>query len=255
MTASPLFTRVLTLGFSVLFAGVASAASIDWGLGPTTISGDSDVATSGTILAAYNFGAGTTGTTVINGVTFQNAFSSSLGQVTLPVTLGTGPGSLTVSGSLIFSGNPFGTPALAPFSSLSAPYQTLLNSGLLGGNSSTVLTFTIGGLTPGQTYRIQVWSNDSRSTGVPRTTILTSNDLSVTLRQNTAASGGGGVGQYVYGIFTASSPTQTFVASSATSAVVSGLVIAAVPEPGVTGAATGLALLAFLAHRRRSRRA
>lgn len=232
----------------LLPAGVSSAASIDWGLGPITISGDSDVSTDGSLLAAYNFGAGTTGTTVINGVTFDNVLPTNFTNSAPSVTVGTGAGSLTIASSTLLSANVFGTGS-TPYASLSAPYRALLESSVWndsGGNRD--ITFTINDLTPGQQYQIQIWVNDARSYGVTRTTTFTAGN-SVVIDQNTG-SGDGGVGQFAIGTFTADSTTQTFVGSSGASTNLSGYLIAAVPEPRATGATMGLALLALIALRR-----
>lgn len=250
MTSSPRFTSLLSLGFSLLLTGASSAASIDWGLGARQITGDSDVDATGTILAAYNFSG--TGPVVINGVTFQNVLSPDFENNAPSVTVGAGPGSVTISSSTLYSAEAFQSFG-NPYDSLSAPYRALLDSAVWNDSGlDRSITFTITGLTPGQTYRIQLWSNDSREYGEFRSTTYTAGQF-VTLDQNTGPAWGG-LGEYALGTFVADGTTQTFVGDSAGSTNLNGLVIAAVPEPGITGAAMGLALLAFLA-RRRSRQA
>jgi hypothetical protein len=92
----PLVRVVFLLAVAVAWSIPARAVgltAVTWGT-PTTISGDSDVDTVGTLVYAFNFGSGTTATTqAINGVMFQpfaidnNALSSTatVGNVTLTV--------------------------------------------------------------------------------------------------------------------------------------------------------------------------
>src|ERR1043166_7327806 len=71
------FSTLLRAGVFALALSSAyftsSAAVVSWGA-PTTISGDSDVSTSGTLLGAVNWGFSSAGignpTTTVNGVTF-----------------------------------------------------------------------------------------------------------------------------------------------------------------------------------------
>lgn len=66
--------RTLTIAaIAVAFVGAAepvSAATIIWG-SPTTVAGDSDVDTTGTLVYAYNIGPSGVQATTINGVVFN----------------------------------------------------------------------------------------------------------------------------------------------------------------------------------------
>lgn len=261
MTFPPRIRSLLSIGLSLLLAGAASAANIDWGLGARQITGDGDVDNTGTILAAYSFGG--PGPVTINGVTFQNVLPAEWENFAPSVTVGSGVGAVTIEGATLWSSTNVFESSGEPYDSLSASYRQLLSSAIWndmewGGDNEII--FTITGLTPGQTYRIQIWSNDSREYGEFRSTTYTAIQFptteldSVTLRQNTGPARGG-LGEYAIGTFVADGATQTFIGTSALSTNLNGLVIAAVPEPGITGAAMGMALLAFLAHRRRSRQA
>jgi len=166
----------------------AAAATITWGPA-TTISGDTDVAASGSALYAYA-GNGTT----VNGVSFTQ------------VSSGTTWGNVSLSG--------FGsfytayTATAAPFNTLPGEYQNAIAGGAYGG--ATAGTVTLNGLTVGQDYVVQIWVNDSRTAGNGRSETVTSsggNSATLTYNSTTAA---GGVGQFTVGFFTADSTSQTF---------------------------------------------
>ncbi|QYM80232.1 PEP-CTERM sorting domain-containing protein [Horticoccus luteus] len=232
---------------------LASAAAVIWDT-PTTLAGDTDVLTTGSLVAAFNLGVDG-GTTTVNGVTFENALNPNYGSTTWAV--GTGAGSLTFSGATLYSGDPFGVGS-SPYSLLSAEYQTLLGSALWNDSfSGTQVAVTIGGLTPGQTYYVQFWSNDPRSYGVNRDTTFSAAN-GTTLEQNTG-SGYGGLGQWVTGTFTADGTTQDIFAtgtgsgSNATMINAYQLRTTAIPEPATTAMLAGAAVLGATFWRRRRR--
>ena len=109
---------------------------------------------------------------------------------------------------------------------------------------SNPTTFTISGLTVGETYSIQYWASDSRTNGANREMTLTGL-APVTLIPNTT-NAGGGVGQYVLGQFVADAATQSFAAAPSVQnfAYANALQIRIVPEPTqmVSVAAIGAAL-------------
>ena len=196
--ATGMLTATVWLG---LMAGTAQAAVVTWGA-VQNITGDSDVLTTGTLVAAENYGLTGVSSTTVNGVTFSarpfGAFASnSLGAVT------------------------------GPFSSLSAPYQTLLSSAVLGLATTGLNT----SLTIGQTYQVQLWSNISNVAANSVTDVISGNTVS--LNSNTTAAIGG-LGQYVVGTFVADTVFQTF--SFAPTGRINGFQIralpSAVPEPG-----------------------
>lgn len=190
----------LAVALVAIMASVSQAAPITWGT-PTGIAGDSDVSTAGTFAGAFNINGLLT---TINGVTFQ------------PLAAG----SVTNTGSVV-----------APFSALSAAYQSLLRTAVTG---SPVLV-TISGLTVGQRYEIQIWVNDSLDS--LRFGFNSGVDGAVELDPNTT-NVEGGLGQFVIGAFTADSTQQSFtVDNSEIGGLMNGFQIrqvdaaAVVPEP------------------------
>jgi MYXO-CTERM domain-containing protein len=227
---------ILTTALFASTALTAHAALVTWGA-PTTISGDSDVVTTGTLHVAANFGpVGVSGTT-INGVTFD------------PLPL---PGGITTTTA---------TP-------LSSDYLTLLNSAALL-SADTLFTLSVTGLTIGENYLFQAWVNNS-GREVPFLSrgdfpVIVSdglgNDVSLYPGDNGVGTGPGDsnlpsvLGQYVTGTFTADATSQLLdFLSEEISGVVNGLQVrqvapAAVPEPGT--ALAGLALVGLVGLRRR----
>ncbi|MBU6222183.1 MAG: hypothetical protein KGR24_05460 [Planctomycetes bacterium] len=241
--------RTLTIAaIAVAFVGAAepvSAATIIWG-SPTTVAGDSDVDTTGTLVYAYNIGPSGVQATTINGVVF-NAFAFP-GQLDFLNTVTVGSVNFTENPSNLQS---YDFPSSAtPFASLSTAYKTMLSGGGTALLDSTI-TATLGGLTAGQSYRLQWWTSDpANSQGVLNetfaTTTATSGSSSVTLDSN-STNASGGLGQYVIGTFTADSTTQTFDLNSPsgnTSPLINGFQIraVAVPEPSTCAMATTAAL-------------
>ena len=179
----------------LIIAGCASAwsvrAQITFGTA-TTISGDSDVYTVGTLVYAYNL----SGLTVtVNGVTFAGVTS----------TGSLGSGDITLSG-LAYNGGGF---AAYGVGALSSAYQTVLSGSDWASANNTAATVTLNGLTSGHTYAVQFWVNDSRCCCGSRTeTITSSAGNTITVAYNDSS--GCGLGQYTIGTFTASSASQAF---------------------------------------------
>jgi hypothetical protein len=214
------------------------ATPITWG-SAQNITGDSDVSTLGSLLYAYNAGeAGVTSTTV-NGVLFS------------PYVFPHHPHQTTTTGSVTFTESPdyllpfnnLGTGS-GSFDSLSGSYATLLSSGGSAGLPDTI-TGTFGGLTAGNDYLIQWWSNDSASTfgGVFVQTQASQigGNSTVTLDSNLSNSAGG-LGQYAIGTFTATSSSVAFNLNSVTGLPlinafqIRDVTSSAVPEPGQVAA-------------------
>lgn len=250
-----------TFGMSSI-TGVALAASlaalaeagpppaITWG-SATTVTGDSDVSTSGTLLYAYNVGASGVSSATVNTVTFASyAFPTLSSSVTVgSVTFTESPGDLWGSNSLGSSS--------APFSNLSSGYKTLLGSAG-GALIPATITATLGGLTSGRQYELQIWvSNPANATiyGVTIGDTTFTAGLSVTLDPNTT-NASGGLGQYVIGTFTASGSTRTFTMNSSGSnapSLSAFQVRDITPIPGPGGAAVVALFGTALARRRRTR--
>jgi hypothetical protein len=191
---------VAVLALSLLGAR-ARAAVIAWS-GPTNISGDADVSTAGTLLGALNIGAQGVPNTTVNGVTF-------VGVALTGNSVTSGNFTFTASSGNFGSSNFIGS-AAAPFSNLSAAYQSLLGTGG-GGFANIPLTLTMNGLTVGKTYQFEWWWNVSAfPAGVAVTTAAAG--TSVTLNPNTTNTIGG-LGQFANGTFVADAATQsiTFV--------------------------------------------
>ena len=183
----------------------ASAQDISWG--PATgITGDANLAV-GVYYDAFLPNTGTPAPLTVDAVTFNvdsivSGTSTSDGIITATET----SGALNNYSSSSF---PSATPS-------SSAFAAVMNAGGIyqNGGSGTG-TVTIAGLTPGQSYEIQVfnYANDND----PGLTTLTSSN-SVTL-SNLANSGGGNTfGEFTTGIFTPASSTETFTWTGAGSA-------------------------------------
>jgi len=249
---SSLTALVFTLAVTAFTTVKAAPPAIVWG-SPQTVSGDSDVSTTGSLLYAFTFGGtAAPASATVNGVTFSPfripggiIQSATVGSVTISESPGT-----------LYGSNSFGT-ASAPFSGLSSSYQSLLGSGAYADNPATI-TVTLGGLTNGQQYQLQWWTNNSSNIlsifgeSFSNTTATAIN--SVTLDANTTNTVGG-VGQYAIGTFTAAGPTQTFQLSETSGGfnpLINALQVRAVPEPALTLVGTAAAMAGLLAWRRRS---
>jgi len=200
VSAALFFAALASSGFAV-----APNATISWGA-PTTISGDSDVSTDGTLVGAFNMNGPTA---TVNGVTFAsfmfttNTPSASDGNFTFTES------SHVLAATGLGSGSP-------PFSNLSSSYQTLLSTALTTDDNNT-LTLNISGLTIGQQYEFEFFLNGSN----------------VSLDDNTT-NAVGGVGQFVIGTFTAASSNEliTFNGTDSTQApTINAFELRAVPEP------------------------
>lgn len=233
----------------------AAPPPIVWG-SPQTVSGDSDVSTNGSLVYALTFGGtAAPSSATVNGVTFS-PFTIPGG---FPTTVTVGNVTLSESPGLLFGSNSFGT-ASTPFSGLSTDYKTILGSGAYANNPVSI-TVSLNGLTNGQDYEVQWWTNNAANItpqfggGFTNTTATAFN--SVTLDANTT-NAVGGLGQYAIGTFTASGTTQAFLleeTSGGSNPLINALQVRAVPEPTTSvfvllGATAGL-----VAWRRHSARA
>jgi hypothetical protein len=218
---------------------ISAVAPITWN-GPVTISGDTNVSTDGTLVAAFNMdGPAVT----VNGVPFA-AFT----YTSFTTSVSNGNFTFTESPGHILTLSGIGSNS-APFSNLSANYQTLLSTAISTDENNT-LTLTMSGLVAGQQYQFQWWLNVSSTgnAGGFGTTATATN--SVTLDDNTT-NATGGVGQFVTGTFTAAGATQVIAFSginSSNSPTIDAFQLRAVPEPTtVTSLVLGLGLLGLIA--------
>ncbi len=147
--AIPVLLLAATLAVLVA-ADLAWAGPIDF-TAPMNISGDSNVATVGSMNYAYDWGTATT----CNGVAFtsQTAYSGTIGNIVL---------SGLDSGVAGQSANAFGG------GGMSAAYTDVIEGGAYGDNS--VGTATLNSLSSGHQYLLQFWVNDTRTTeaGAPK---------------------------------------------------------------------------------------
>jgi hypothetical protein len=213
------FIALGALAFTVLPANPVHAASILWNT-PQPISQPSDVSLDGTLLYAYAFGSTGVPETTYNGVTFAPfAVANNSTLVTLDdVTLGVG------AGGRITSTNGGTGANSAPFSFLQDDYQALLESGISTSNGGEVIILSMGGLTVGQNYLVEFWSNDSKNftlvnqlgSNITSETVYTAdNAVSV---DNNIIDAKNGVGQWVTGYFTADDISQVVLIESQTPA-------------------------------------
>lgn len=240
-----------------LIAGVAEAGvttPITWGAAQT-ITGDSDVSTSGSLVYAYTFGTTSVAATTVNGVNF-----AAFGISNTPTTSSATVGSLTlqeVPGVLSSYSNLGGSGA--PFTSLTSGYQALLSSGGSADNPTTI-TVTLAGLIAGHQYSVQWWSSNSAGVtghfGFSLGSTIASDFYS---NQVTLSSTAGGLGQYVIGTFTAVASALDFTLEAPSGGPNAPLINAlqlrdlsatAVPGGGVVGAVP--AIVGLLRRRRRS---
>jgi hypothetical protein len=223
-----LHSTLIATAFAALSTFTADAALITWG-SAQNIAGDSDVSLDGTLVGAFNGSLnGGPAVVTVNGVDFARV------SIFFPAT---GIFSFANSGG---AGGTNNVTASAPFSSLSASYQSLLAQNI----ESNPFTLTISGLTLGDAYAFQWWSNLSGSVNLSNlsaTTTATAGNA-VTLDAN-IGNVAGGLGQYVIGTFVADAFTQNV---QFTGPINAGQLrqlprVSTVPEPG-TAALLGVML-------------
>lgn len=239
----------MALVLSVMAVTHVQAGLVTWQT-PVTISGDADVSTQGTLERAYNMGGPAT---TVNGVVFarfaqngQDGFDSGTYRTWTVGSTTLGDGS-----KLLYDPTSRGNEA-APFSGLGATYQTLLSSANYNASDdwSTIspLVLTLTGLTVGQKYLFQSWTNDSDLSDWGRSqNVQSGGATSDTVDFNTTDIDGG-VGQYLIGTFTADATSQviTYIGldENVHCAEVGAFQLRSIPEPASLGllALGGLAL-------------
>lgn len=240
---------VALLSASIAEAGVSAA--ITWQTAQT-ITGDSDVQTAGTLAYAYTFGSSAVSATTVNGVNFA-AFGISPTQSPVTVgnlTLSESPGYLRPATGLGASG--------APYTSLSAGYQSLLGEGA-SSSLPTTITVTLAGLTAGRQYSLQWWSSNSSGNTPFGADLSSTTAYDAFSNQVTLSSTAGGIGQYVVGTFTATGSIEFFNLESPsgfTAPLMNALQLRDITPTGVPGGAglAGLLALGGVGRHRRRRR-
>lgn len=220
-----------------LFGGAIPNADVTWGT-PTNISGDSDVNTNGTLVMAYNFGTPTVADTTVNGVTFS-AFGVSTTLNSQTATVGNLTLQETRPGYFLYGSNVTSTDT--PFTGLTPAYQSLLGM-MSASNSADTLLLQMSGLTVGNVYLFQLWSDHSDQ-ATPFTVHVAANGYTsnVTLDLNTANTFGG-LGQWVTGTFTAAGSSESIGVVGDAQPIINAMQVrqlAAVPEPGTTALMMG----------------
>lgn len=220
----------------------AQGAVITWD-SATALSAESDVSTNGTLAIAANPGGGAV---TLNTVLFQaaNAGGSPIAVSGHTVTNGgyslTLPYNNQVNAGFWTGANPGG----------SASYNTALDTARFNPVSpNTSVTNTIGGLTSGNTYEIQVWAVDTRGGTAGRFGLFDN------------GAGGAGVSldfdstNYATGTFVANASTQSFINGPQSGLGFAQLNLIQVRDLGViptpSALPAGLALLGLAALRRR----
>jgi hypothetical protein len=162
-------------------AGIVDAQpAVTWQT-PVTISGTLDVNTSGIYFGSWAPQDGNAKDYPVNGVTFQGF--SDLPGFTAGATFDNGY-------------NGFNSP-----NTPDGNYNTLLQSARFSNEGTTPATFSWSGMTPGNTYLIQLWAHDGRNIGQSRSeTISAGGSTSTPL---SFGSDGTGPGQYIVGTFVA----------------------------------------------------
>src|SRR5437867_3672929 len=167
--------RVVAIGS--LAIATNAQPSVSWQT-PVSISGTSDVKTSGVYFGSWAPQDGSANSYPVNGVTFQG-FSD------LP---GLTPGATLDNG---YDG--YASPNTSDDN-----YNTLLRYARFSTEGSKPATFSWSGMTPGKTYLIQFWVNDGRDIGQRRSATITGGANSTSAPVSYGSNPDGtGPGQYI----------------------------------------------------------
>jgi hypothetical protein len=234
---------------SLALAVSANAAVVNWQT-PSTITGDTDVVTTGTLVGAFIPGANALSTTV-NGVAFTTVFVAKAWDDTTTPSLAFGSVATLAGAPSLYGFNQYesGTP-----SGLSADYTKVFSGGVGPAETLNYVTLTLTNLTIGTQYLFQSWANDSRGAFDYRDQTITANGFggqqSGALDYNVSG-GNGGTGSFVIGTFTANATTQAMLYSSTEYAQISAFQLRAIPEPSSFAMVLGGIANLLLIRRRR----
>lgn len=194
--------RLLLAGLMISYRIHTEAATINWAE-PIKVSGQADASNLWPLNRAYTLGSDHS--VLINGINFTplNA-PSQQGDIELPGTIADGQTEIAVSGDrdgIFAERNSLADDlAVSPLD-----YRLLLGSGVSDGGSA--LALNLAGLTPGKTYLLQVWINDSRNTSSAET-VAGGEGILTDVRFNPTEIHGD-PGQYIIGVFMADDTQQT----------------------------------------------
>jgi len=229
-----------TLGATLISSSLFSSAAILWSPAAYISGADSDISTAGTLEYAY---AINDSDATVNGVLFEaGGVTHNSGAQNF------GSGNIGATTLVSFTAGGYNGGSAEPWNSLSSGYQGLLDGGIfINSSSSTDHVVTLGNLTDGQTYQVQVWFNDSRSGRDSRINNLKgSNTVGV---DYTPVDTQGGLGQYALGTFVASGTSEDLVMGSTTTPQLNAIQVRAIPEPS-SFLLSGLGLLLVFRRRR-----
>jgi hypothetical protein len=177
-----------------LFATLTHAANVTWQT-PQYIAGASDVSTQGTYVGSWSpYIQGTSGANpmTVNGVTYQG---NDLQSFSVPAWFAPG------TGGGIYTG--FGSPGTPDTN-----YNTLLGGAQYGADGAGTY-FSFGGLTPGHSYLVQMWAEDTRNIGSRRWENFYDKAYQKSPINYTSEVSSNDIRQFVIGTFTANAATQT----------------------------------------------
>ena len=189
--------KKIGIGLSAIGLSLAACAgNIEWNT-PQYVTGDADVCTNGALLYA-TCSAGEWDTLSVNGVFFTLSSDKNISAV-------------NTRDDIVFSSFTSWTNNLAASVALTetftSAYRMMLSYPPYANGSD--VTVTLRRLSPGRRYLVQLWSCSAIADGFANETLTI--DGTATLIQNPGEDGR--LGQFVTGEFTATSDTQTFVAS------------------------------------------
>jgi len=232
--------------FAFTTAAQAQNAAITWGT-PTDVSGSADVVTTGTYVDSavmYGTNGGPNSDITVNGVTF-NAYSGSF------TPIGGNVYALSFNNSNItYDANAApGTPTT------SSDYEKLYSP--QGGGADNYFTsstyqLTLGGLTAGNTYQLQLWSNSWNSNFASVYGDGLGNNVTLNMQTPTTTA------QFALGTFTASSSTESisYLTDGSGYAFTPGAIslrdVTGVPEPTTFASLLGGTGLLMMLRRRRA---
>jgi len=226
-----LFLSVLAV---ISLGGLASshATTVIWNPAQN-ITSASDVLTTGTFDRAYSFQVSPGSDLSVNGVTFTSVSTPS----------DSGVASITVGNTTIASTTTFASLNNSA-NSMTGDYNTLNLNAVYA--QAGQLNLTLGGLTNGQEYRVQLWV--SYTPGGGKTQTITSGNP-VSINSNNGLTG---AGQFVVGTFTADGSSQVFNISTGDNyPLLNAVSLYAIPEPSTYAMVLGGLLNLSLIRRRR----